>query len=141
MADEIELLKGIPLFATLSQKDLRFLSKVAHQMTYEPGARLTSQDEMGVTFFVVIEGEVDVVVGGKVRSRLGPGDHFGEMSIIDRAPRSADVIAATPLRCLVFTQWEFRPFLKEHPDVAWALLEVLVKRLRQVQKAASGSDW
>ena len=55
--------------------------------------------------------------------------------------RSADVVAATQLRCLVFTQWEFRPFLKSHPDVAWALLEVLVKRLREIEKATSGADW
>jgi len=49
-------------------------------------------------------------------------------------------VAATKLRCLVFTQWEFRPFLKDHPEVAWALLETLVRRLREVQKAVSGGS-
>ena len=141
MADEIEVLSSIPLFATLSKKDLRSLARVAHDMTFEPGTRLTSTDEMGTTFFVVVEGEAEVSLGGKVRWRLGPGEHFGEMSIITRSPRSADVVAATKLHCLVFTLWEFRPFLKEHPDVAWALLEVLVRRLREVEKAASGADW
>jgi CRP/FNR family transcriptional regulator, cyclic AMP receptor protein len=75
-----------------------------------------------------------VVLNGKAIKHLGQGDYFGEMSIIDRAPRSADVVAARKLRCLVFTQWEFRPFLKEHPDVAWALLEVLVARVREAER-------
>ena len=75
-----------------------------------------------------------MVLNGKAIKHLGPGDYFGEMSIIDRAPRSADVVAASKLRCLVFTQWEFRPFLKEHPDVAWALLEVLVARVREAER-------
>lgn len=140
MPDEIELLHRIPLFATLPNKDLRFLAKVAHDMTYEAGTHLTSEQEIGVTFFVVVEGEAEVLVGGRPRRRLGPGDYFGEMSIIDRSPRSAEVIASTPLRCLVFTQWEFRPFLKEHPDVAWAILEVLVRRLREVERAAAGGE-
>ncbi len=95
---------------------------------------MATQDDLGVTFFAVLEGEADVVLNGKAIKRLRAGDYFGEMSIIDRAPRSADVVAASKLRCLVFTQWEFRPFLKEHPDVAWALLEVLVARLRAAQK-------
>lgn len=138
MADETDLLSNVPLFANLSKKDLRFLAKVAHDMTYEPGSHLTSQDEMGVTFFVVVQGEADVSVGGQSRRRLGPGDYFGEMSIIDRSPRSADVIAGPGLRCLVFTQWEFRPFLKEHPDVAWSLLEVLARRLREVERVVQG---
>jgi CRP-like cAMP-binding protein len=133
MSDQTELLSKVPLFSTVPKKDLRVLARTAHDMTYEPGTRLASQDDLGVTFFIVIEGEADVVLSGKPIKHLGPGDYFGEMSIIDRAPRSADVVAASTLRCLVFTQWEFRPFLKEHPDVAWALLEVLVARLREAQ--------
>jgi CRP-like cAMP-binding protein len=138
MPDQIELLGSVPLFSTVPKKDLRVLARTAHDMTYEPGTRLASQDDLGVTFFTVIEGGADVVLNGKPIRHLGPGDYFGEMSIIDRAPRSADVVATSKLRCLVFTQWEFRPFLKEHPDVAWALLEVLVARLREAQKKGPG---
>ncbi len=135
MEDNVEILGGIPLFATVSKRGLRALAKAAHDVTYEPGTRLASQDELGVTFFVVVEGEVDVVVDGQRRARLGPRDYFGEMSIIDRSPRSADVVAVSQVRCLVFTQWQFRPFLKDNPDVAWSMLEVLVRRLREVQRA------
>jgi CRP-like cAMP-binding protein len=139
MVDQVELLSKIPLFATVPKRDLRQLAQAAHDMTFEAGARLASQDELGVTFFVVVEGEADVMVSGRERRRLRPGDYFGEMSVIDRSPRSADVVAASTLRCLVFTQWEFRPFLKDHPDVSWALLEVLVRRLREAEKAAAQS--
>lgn len=135
MPDQTELLSKVPLFATLPKKDIRSLARTAHDMTYEPGTRLASQDELGTMFFAVIEGEADVSVRGRHIKHLVPGDYFGEMSIIDRSPRSADVVAASKLRCLVFTQWEFRPFLKEHPDVAWAILEVLVQRLRDAQRA------
>jgi len=135
--DEIELLSKVPLFANLSKKDLRYLAKVAHDMAYEEGTPLASKDEIGVTFFVVAEGEAEVFVDGHARARLKAGDYFGEMSIIDRSPRSADVVAGPGLRCFVFTQWEFRPFLQEHPEVAWSVLEGLVRRLRAVEKAAS----
>lgn len=138
MADPVELLSKVPLFATVSKKDLRALASAAHDVTYEPGAHLASQDEIGMMFFVVAEGEADVAVGGEARRRLREGDYFGEMSVIDRSPASADVVAATKLRCLVFTQWAFRPFLRKHPDVAWGLLEVLVRRLREVESRLAG---
>ncbi|MHB1496873.1 MAG: cyclic nucleotide-binding domain-containing protein [Acidimicrobiales bacterium] len=134
MPDDTELLGRTALFAGVSKRDLQHLAKAAHHMTFEPGAHLTNEDEVGVTFFVVMKGEADVSVGGQSRRRLRAGDYFGEMSIIDRSPRSAEVVAVTELECLVFTQWEFRPFLKDHPDVAWAVLESLVKRLREVEK-------
>lgn len=140
MADQIELLSKIPLFSSVSNKDLRLLARIAEEMRFGPGTRLASQDELGVTFFVVLEGEADVLVSGQERRRLRAGDYFGEMSIIDRAPRSADVVAATQLRCLVFTQWHFRPFLMEHPDVAWGILEGLVRRLREVEKKAATAE-
>ena len=135
MSEDTDLLGKIPLFAGVSKRDLQHLAKAAHHMTFQPGAHLTNQDEVGVTFFVVMKGEADVSVSGQSRRRLGAGHYFGEMSIIDRSPRSAEVVAVTELECLVFTQWEFRPFLKDHPDVAWAVLESLVRRLREVEKA------
>jgi len=136
MAEDTELLGGIPLFSGVSKRDLVHLAKAAHHMTFQPGSQLTTEDELGVTFFVVLKGEAEVSVSGQARRSLGPGDYFGEMSIIDRSPRSAKVVAVNDLECLVFTQWEFRPWLKQHPDVAWALLESLVRRLREVERAS-----
>lgn len=137
MPEPTELLANVPLFAEVPKKDLASLGQLAHDMTYEAGKHIASQDELGTLFFVVVDGEAEVSVSGQARRVLRAGDYFGEMSIIDRSPRSADVVATTPLRCLVFTQWSFRPFLKDHPDVAWAMLEVLVRRLREVEAARS----
>lgn len=140
MPDDMELLSKVPLFAGIPKRDLQHLAKAAHHMTFDAGSHLTSQAEFGVTFFVVVRGEADVSVSGRPRRKLGPGDYFGEMSIIDRSPRSAEVVALGELECLVFTQWEFRPFLKEHPDVAWSILETLVRRLREVEKATAAQE-
>lgn len=134
MADPIAVLRSVPLFASVSDRDLKSLAKVAHEMSYPEGKKLTAEDESGATFFIVLAGEAIVSVAGEERRRLGPGDYFGEMALIDQAPRSADVVAASPLRCLVFTQWTFRGFLQSHPDVSWSMLEALVRRLREVER-------
>ncbi len=72
-------------------------------------------------------------VGGEIASSLGPGDYFGEMAIVDAGVRSASVTAATDVVTYFLTPWEFRPFVEEHPEVAWKLLRALARRLRDVQ--------
>jgi CRP/FNR family transcriptional regulator len=67
---------------------------------------------------------------------LGPGDYFGEIALIDNGPRSATIVATTDLRCRGMTAWEFRPFVQEHPEMAWHLLESLVARLREAEERA-----
>ena len=79
------------------------------------------------------EGEATVTVNGRTVRKLGPGDFFGEMALIDRDLRSATVTADTELRTLMLTQWVFRPFAIKHPDTIWALLELMVKRVREAQ--------
>ena len=64
---------------------------------------------------------------------LGPGDSFGEVALVDKAARSATVTAKTPMRCYALPIWSFRPFIAEHPDVAWKLLETLAERLRAAE--------
>ena len=125
-----DLLGGVPLFAKLSRRDLARLVKAGHDMAYPAGTALTSNDESGICFFVIAEGEARVEVKGKEVRRLGPGDYFGEMALIDRSNSSATVTAVTEMRCFVMTQWHFRPFATEHPEVAWALLEAMVQRVR-----------
>ena len=85
--------------------------------------------------FADVEGNADVSVGGEHRATLGPGDHFGEIALIDDGIRSASIVAATDLLCYAMTPWEFRPFVEEHPQVAWVLLETLARRSREAQQA------
>ncbi len=117
----------------LSKKDLARLATNAHERTFPAGAVLTEQDESGVTFGVIVEGQAVVEVGGKAARKLGPGDYFGEMALIDHSYRSATITAETELRCLLFTAWVFRPFAMEHPETAWALLELMVQRVRDAE--------
>ncbi len=65
--------------------------------------------------------------------RSAPGDSFGEMALIDEGPRSATIVAATDLRCLALSAWDFKPFVEEHPSIAWALLRTLARRLRDLE--------
>jgi CRP/FNR family cyclic AMP-dependent transcriptional regulator len=128
-----DLLRSVPLFAKLSRRDLGRLVKAGHDQSYPAGTELITDDEKGITFFVIAEGEVRVETKGTELRKLGPGDYFGEMALIDGARRSGTVTAETDIRCFVITQWHFRPFASEHPDVAWALLEAMVKRVREAQ--------
>jgi CRP-like cAMP-binding protein len=74
-----------------------------------------------------------VSVGGEPRGTLGPGDYFGEIALIDEGVRSASITAATDLLCYGMTPWEFRPFVEQHPQVAWGLLQTLARRFRGEQ--------
>jgi CRP/FNR family cyclic AMP-dependent transcriptional regulator len=117
----------------LSKKELTGLAKNAHERTFPAGAVLTEQDEAGVTFGIIMEGQAAVSVHGRPARTLGPGDYFGEMALIDHSYRSATITAETELRCLLFTAWVFRPFAMEHPETAWALLEMMVQRVRDAE--------
>jgi CRP-like cAMP-binding protein len=74
-----------------------------------------------------------VSVRGRLVRTLGPGDYFGEMALIDHSYRSAQIAAETDLRCLLFVAWVFRPFALDHPESAWALLEMMVQRVREAE--------
>src|SRR3954469_10410373 len=102
------------------------------------GGRVVSRGWSGAGFFVIAEGEATVGAVDRPAARLGRHDFFGEVALIDGGRRSADITAVTNLRCWGISQREFRAFVKQHPEVAWALLEVLVARLRAAEGAAAG---
>jgi CRP-like cAMP-binding protein len=117
-------LKQIPLFSTLSQRQLRGLSKDFRERSYRPGTTILLEGKMGgVDFFALVEGEASVTIGGKEVGRLHPGDHFGELGLITGRERNATVTAVEPVRCLVMAGWNFRKFVNSNPDVAWKLLQ------------------
>ena len=128
-----EVLGKVSLFSMLSKKDLANLARNAHDRTFPAGAALTDEDQSGVTFGVIMDGQAAVTVHGQHARTLGPGEFFGEMALIDHSARSATVTAETDLHCLMFTSWVFRPFALDHPEVAWALLELMVQRVRDAE--------
>jgi CRP/FNR family transcriptional regulator, cyclic AMP receptor protein len=134
MSLSAENLQKVPLFKDLSSRDLKQLAGAMNERTYAAGREITTEGESGLGFFVVADGTATVTIDGQTRRQLGPGDHFGEMALIDGGMRSAQVTAETDLTCYGMTAWNFRPFLKDHPDLVWALLQTLVSRLREVER-------
>ena len=132
-SEAVEALRNVPLFAGIDDRDLERLGRLFRERTFSEGATVVREGDPGVGFFVILEGSAEVSAGGELRSALGPGDAFGEMALLDEGPRSATVVAATDLRCLGLSAWEFRPFLEEHPSVAWAMLQTLARRVRELE--------
>jgi CRP/FNR family transcriptional regulator, cyclic AMP receptor protein len=133
MAEVVDTLKRVPLFAGFSGRDLKRVAKNMTEREFPAGAEITTQGEDGVGFFVIDGGNAAVRVGGEVVRTLGPGEYFGEIAMIDKGPRSATVVATSPLRCRGLTAWAFRPLLQTHPEMAWPMLEALVARLRETE--------
>lgn len=129
----VESLHEVPLFRDLSRRDLKRLASSMSEKSFAPEQEVVSEGRGGVGFFVILSGRARVTHAGEERGTLGPGDYFGEMALIDGEDRAATVVADGELRCAAMTTWHFRPFVKDHPDVAWALLTALVKRVREDQ--------
>jgi len=135
VAENLDLLEGATLFAGVPRKDLAKLASAVRERSLAAGDTLVAEGQGGIAFFVIAEGKVDVEVAGHTVGSLGPGETFGEVALLDPTDdvRSASVKAATPVRVLAVTAWEFKAFVRQHPDVAWALLQTLARRLRQAE--------
>ena len=135
-----DLIRGVPLFAETDEKFLGRLAEEFNPRTYAPGDLMAEEGERGRTFFVIESGEAVVLVNGNEVRRLGPGDSFGEMALIDKSARSATVRAVTDTHCYLLPVWSFRPIVEEHPEMAWALLEALAQKIRDVEARTSAGD-
>jgi CRP/FNR family cyclic AMP-dependent transcriptional regulator len=124
-----ELLDGVPLFSGLDRRERVQIAESMKGRSLDPGESIAVEGEQGVGFFVIESGTARVTVGGEERRMLGPGDSFGEIALISKAPRSATVTAETPVRCWGLTSWEFRPIVQGNATVAWSLLESLARML------------
>ncbi len=123
----VDLLKRVPLFSDLDRKELGRVAASMKQRIFEAGDTVTSEGQTGVGFFVIEEGEAKVTVGGNERRRLGPGDYFGEVALLNESARTATITAESDLRCYGLTSWEFRPLVETHGSIAWKLLQVMSK--------------
>jgi cAMP-dependent protein kinase regulator len=128
-----ELIRGVSLFSELDDRSVDRLAGEFIERNFEPGQEITSEGEGGLNFFVVDSGKATVTVRGDVVGALAPGDSFGEIALVDKSARTATITAATPMRCYALPVWSFRPFVYEHPDVSWKLLELLAAQLRSAE--------
>lgn len=128
-------LKPTGLFEGLSSGDLKNLGRQMREVRHPKGAKPVVRGKDGVGFMVILEGQAEVsTVDGRHRL-LGPGDHFGEMALLDMQGRSADITARTDLVSAAIPEWEFKEFLSKHPQVAYRLLQTLSRRLREAEEA------
>jgi CRP/FNR family cyclic AMP-dependent transcriptional regulator len=125
-----ELLGGCPLFHGIDQAGLAGLAEVATAVDFPAGHVIARQGEIGTGFFVVIDGQVRVVRDGEVVARLGAGEFFGELSVLDRMPRNASVVAEVPTSCLALASWDFEKILLEQPALTLTILRGVATRLR-----------
>jgi CRP/FNR family transcriptional regulator, cyclic AMP receptor protein len=133
MAAPKELLKRVPLFASLDDKHLETLSRNFTDRTFRAGQEMTHEGSGGVGFFVIEDGEAVVSVRGEEVRTLSSGDFFGEVALIDEGPRSATITATTDVKCYGLTPWQFRPLVEENASIAWPLLQSMAKRLREIE--------
>ena len=141
MASPPEVLKTVPLFGGLSQRQLKRLARDFREREIKSGTSVMREGEMtGISFFVIVDGTATVSLDGTEVRQLGPGDHFGELALISENVRSATVTADEPMRCLVLGFWDFRRFAKENPDVSWKLLEHVVELLSKEREDHAGAS-
>ena len=134
----ITALEAVPLFADLPPKHLKKIAELATVANFMTGASIVRQGVVGDSFYVVLTGQGKVVANGRTVARLLPGDHFGEISLIDGGERSATVISETPMTLLEVTQKHFLAMLAKDPEVTLALLEGLARSVRRLDRSLAG---
>ena len=127
--ERIAALARVPLFSGADRNTLRSLEAILHERTFDANSTLAEEGTAGVCFFVIASGEAEVSIGGKSVRRLGSGDHFGELALLNEGRRTSTVRALTTMRCFTIDGWDFRPLVKANPDLSWGLLEGLAKQL------------
>jgi pyruvate,water dikinase len=130
----VEAVNEVPLFASLRPQDLEKVAHLFKERRFAAGEIVTKEGSGGAAFFLIRSGEATVSVRGELRGGLAPGDHFGEIALIDGGERAATVTATTELVCYGLTYWDFQPLVVENGAIAWGLLQSLAKMLRDEQK-------
>ncbi len=131
MAAHVEHLKKVPIFSRLPAKELEHIARSLKDRSYDAGNVIVKEGDPGLGFFLITQGRVVVSHRDHTIRELGPGEFFGEMALMEERPRSATVTAKERTQCLQLVRWDFRALLKQNPDLAVQMLEVVVQRLRE----------
>jgi len=128
-------LKSAKLFQGLPDGEIKKIERQLKHIQHPKGHDIVVRGDGGVGFMIITDGSVTVTtVQGRTR-KLGPGDSFGEMALLDHEGRSATVKADTDVSLATIPEWGFKSFLEEHPEVAYRLMQVLSQRVRQAESA------
>jgi CRP/FNR family cyclic AMP-dependent transcriptional regulator len=132
---DLDLLKTVPMFASCTRKELGAISRIAKRVSFDEGDEICREGETGVGLHVIVEGETKVQIGGRTRRRLGPGAFFGEIALLDGGPRTATVLAETPVETIAIPVWNFKQLLKSQPTLALKMLEEVSRRVRSSESS------
>lgn len=135
--ETVVALSSVPLFSDLPKRALQRLAKEADQLAFQPGEHLVDEGLLGETLFVVMQGQAKVTRRGRRVGSVVPGDFFGELSTIDGGPRTATIVAETPMRVLRLFRATLRKLLDDEPQLAVKILDGIVRRIRQVERGGS----
>ena len=124
-----DILKNVPLFAGLDDRELEQIASTMRERRFSAGATVTEEGAGGAGFFVVEEGQAEVLVEGETRGTIGAGDYFGEIALLTGSDRTATIKATSDMICWGMTPWDFRPLVESNSAIAWKLLTAMADKL------------
>jgi CRP/FNR family cyclic AMP-dependent transcriptional regulator len=130
-----DVLATVDLFQGLSKRELQRVLASAKELEFAVGDTIVKEGDEDGRFYLLLDGAARVTQGRRTVAQLGPGDYFGEISLIDGEPRSASVVATEPIRALTLARWNFRPLLDEYPAIARKVLLEMCRRVRELDRS------
>jgi CRP/FNR family cyclic AMP-dependent transcriptional regulator len=127
---ERDILMSVPLFSELSKRHVKRIAELMDEERYHEGAKIVREGEDGDSMYVLVEGQAEVVRNDRTVDRLLPGDFFGEISLLDGGPRTATIVADTPITVYAIRRGPFNRMLSQEPEIASKVLTALARRLR-----------
>ncbi len=131
----LELFRSIPLFRSLEPPELKEIARLSKEAAFKEGETIVRRGEPGLGFYVIVTGQAEVRKSGETVAKLGRGSFFGELALFDDQPRSADVVATAPTKCLVLLRWNFWSLVTKDSKIMKGLFQEMARRLR----AATGT--
>ena len=128
-----QLLASIPLLAVLNKRGREQVLRTAREEHYATGQTVVREGDPATLLYLIVSGHAGVEEGGRVVGRMGPGDFFGELALIEEHGRTATVVAEDDLTCVLISAWEFRASLEEHPQMAIPMLNAIIARLHRTE--------
>lgn len=128
--EKILLLRQVPLFDQIPSPELARIAEIAEEVVVPAGRHVFHEGDFGDSLFVIADGRVNITLGERVLAALGKAQYFGEMSILDGEPRSANAVTAADTLLLCISQKDFHGILQRHFDASLAVIRTLSRRLR-----------